>query len=122
MKNFSYSVLLACVFSFALLFSFSCEASQSSSTEEIDYGPYMRYLSKCVKHQWKPTLIDGSVIVSFKVLRDGSFVEDSIRIISAANSANSKAAIEAIGRASERCVSPLPKGAPTQVRVDFTFP
>lgn len=104
----------------ALLFAFQQSALAQKADADIDFGPYMADLQKRVKRAWFPPRsgMTDRVKLVWKIHTDGNV--SNIEITSHGDSPKAdQAAIEAIKKAAP--FPKLPKGAPENVDVEFTF-
>lgn len=90
------------------------------SSKSVDFWPYMAELQRRIKRAWFPPkdALSKRVKVIFKVHRNGEMT--NLRL---ANSSGLTAADEAALKAVESAAPfhPLPKGAPADVDIEFTF-
>lgn len=97
------------------------EASAAVSTsEDVNYGPFMADLQRRIKKQWCPPRGQQSrkVTVTFQVHADGT-VTDLVLSKPSWYAQDDQAALAAVKSAGY--VRPLPVGAPEHVDIEFTF-
>ena len=94
--------------------------ARQAPVQDIDFGPYMAEVQRKIKHAWFPPKTNESkrFIVVFKVHSDGSVT--NIRLVSSSGiKVADQAGLSAVRNAAP--FSPLPKGAPADVDIQFTF-
>jgi TonB family protein len=89
---------------------------------DVDMGPYMRQLQQCIKAHWYPPKgnEDKRVKVSFKIHNDGHVSHLKLISSSGVQSAD-EAATQAVEDAGKAGLPPLPRGAGSDVDINFTF-
>lgn len=92
----------------------------TAKTPDVDFGPYMADLQRRIKKNWYPPKGNETrqTRIIFKVNKDGTISDLRIDKSSGVDAVD-KAALEAARTASP--VRPLPKGAPNQVDIQFTY-
>lgn len=96
------------------------EEVDKKAQSDVDFGPYMADLQRRIKRAWFPPKGSESkrVMVVFKVHRNGTMSD--LRLT---KGSGDKAADQAAKKAVENAAPfrPLPKGAPPDVDIQFTF-
>jgi TonB family protein len=85
-----------------------------------DPGPYMATLQRRIKHHWLPPKAPTShvTVLTFHILSDGTVTDIHLSRSSGLESAD-RMAIQAVE--DSKPLPPLPKGAPAEVDIEFTF-
>ncbi len=90
-----------------------------STKPNIDFGPYMKTLSKAIHEHWHSDGKPHIIVTSFKVLKTGEITDIKLERLSK-NSKEDASAIQAIID-SMPANPPLPPGSPDHVDITFTF-
>lgn len=98
------------------------EQKKASVEEEADWAPYMRELQRRIKNNWKPPrdpYVSNSVVLMFKISKDGRLLSNSIHKSSGSEKYD-KAAVDALIAAAP--FRPLPSEYKKEsVEIQFTF-
>lgn len=119
-----FATLLSCLLSMFIVsynsyFKPQPVKSVISTKPSIDFGPYMKTLSKAIHMHWHSDGNPHVIVTSFKVLKTGEITDIKLERLSK-NSKEDASAIQAIID-SMPANPPLPPGSPDYVDVTFTF-
>ncbi len=97
------------------------ETLESNSSQSARFGHYMSALQTQIKQNWVPPHASesGTVVVRFKIRRDGTLAAKPIVSKSSGMKAVDTTALLAVRNSAP--FYPLPTGAPPEVDIDFTF-